>query len=70
MHVRYASGCFKLDLVRFRLKEDDKDRLRQEYQRLVDGLRDASTARSSDVILANPVLPDEVLDGMQRGVPE
>ena len=28
---------------------------------MVQGLRDAQAARASDAILANPVLPDEVL---------
>ena len=37
-----------------RLKDIDKNRLREEYNRLVEGLRDASAARQSDVILANP----------------
>lgn len=45
------------------MREDDTKRLQDEYQRLVDGLRDASVARETDVVLANPVLPDEVLNG-------
>ncbi|XP_046567122.1 LOW QUALITY PROTEIN: general transcription and DNA repair factor IIH helicase subunit XPD-like [Haliotis rubra] len=49
-----------------RLKASDAQRLQTEYQRLVDGLRDASVARETDVILANPVLPDEIL---QEAVP-
>ena len=59
LKVNFLSFCFSL-------KDSDKDRLRQEYNRLVEGLRDASAARNSDVILANPVLPDEVLDGKWR----
>ncbi|XP_067681689.1 general transcription and DNA repair factor IIH helicase subunit XPD-like [Haliotis asinina] len=49
-----------------RIKASDAQRLQTEYQRLVDGLRDASVARETDVILANPVLPDEIL---QEAVP-
>ncbi|XP_046371417.1 general transcription and DNA repair factor IIH helicase subunit XPD-like [Haliotis rufescens] len=49
-----------------RLKASDAQKLKTEYQRLVDGLRDASVARETDVILANPVLPDEIL---QEAVP-
>ncbi|XP_041467884.1 general transcription and DNA repair factor IIH helicase subunit XPD-like [Lytechinus variegatus] len=45
-----------------RIKDTDAQRLREEYQRLVDGLRDASRARETDVHLSNPVLPDEVLE--------
>jgi hypothetical protein len=45
------------------MKEDDAKKLKEEYQRLVEGLRDASVARETDVVLSNPVLPDEVLKG-------
>jgi hypothetical protein len=45
------------------MKEDDAKKLKEEYQRLVEGLRDASIARETDVVLSNPVLPDEVLKG-------
>ncbi|PFX15488.1 TFIIH basal transcription factor complex helicase XPD subunit-like isoform X2 [Stylophora pistillata] len=44
------------------LKQKDATKLREEYSRLVQGLRDASVARETDVVLANPVLPDEVLE--------
>ncbi|XP_064436444.1 general transcription and DNA repair factor IIH helicase subunit XPD isoform X3 [Mirounga angustirostris] len=49
-----------------RIKETDEQRLREEYCRLVEGLREASAARETDAHLANPVLPDEVL---QEAVP-
>ncbi|XP_036088371.1 general transcription and DNA repair factor IIH helicase subunit XPD isoform X4 [Rousettus aegyptiacus] len=49
-----------------RIKETDEKRLRDEYRRLVEGLREASAARETDAHLANPVLPDEVL---QEAVP-
>lgn len=45
------------------LRQTNENKLRDEYQRLVEGLKDASVARDSDVILANPVLPDDVLKG-------
>lgn len=44
-----------------RLKETDAEKLKREYQRLVEGLRDANAARANDAQLANPVLPDEIL---------
>ncbi|KAM6307769.1 general transcription and DNA repair factor IIH helicase subunit XPD [Podargus strigoides] len=47
-----------------KLKETDAQRLAEEYRRLVEGLRDA--ARDSDLCLANPVLPPQVL---QEAVP-
>lgn len=46
-----------------RMRQDDEKKLQDEYKRLVEGLRDASVARETDVILANPILPDEVLNG-------
>ncbi|XP_062454153.1 general transcription and DNA repair factor IIH helicase subunit XPD isoform X2 [Rhea pennata] len=49
-----------------KIKETDAQRLKEEYRRLVEGLREASVARETDVYLANPVLPDEIL---QEAVP-
>lgn len=46
-----------------RIKDSDEERLQEEYRRLVVGLRDANVARETDIILSNPVLPDEVLQG-------
>lgn len=46
-----------------RIKESDAQRLAEEYRRLVEGLREASAARETDLYLANPVLPDEILQG-------
>lgn len=49
------------------MKEDDAKKLKEEYQRLVEGLRDASVARETDVVLSNPVLPDEILKEVVPG---
>ena len=46
------------------MREDDANKLKDEYNKLVAGLKDAQTARETDVVLANPVLPNEVLEGM------
>uniref|UniRef100_V9KN46 General transcription and DNA repair factor IIH helicase subunit XPD n=1 Tax=Callorhinchus milii TaxID=7868 RepID=V9KN46_CALMI len=43
------------------VRETDAARLKEEYRRLVEGLKEAKTARETDVYLANPVLPDEIL---------
>lgn len=43
------------------MKQTDYNRLQEEYNRLVQGLREVQTARETDVELANPILPDEVL---------
>ena len=45
------------------MKENDSKRLRREYDRLVERLRDANIARETDMQLVNPVLPSEILEG-------
>ncbi|CAH4023200.1 general transcription and DNA repair factor IIH helicase subunit XPD [Pieris brassicae] len=49
------------------MKAEDSTRLAAEYEALVEGLREAAQARDTDTILANPVLPDEVLDEVVPG---
>ncbi|TFJ99984.1 eukaryotic translation initiation factor 4 gamma 3 [Platysternon megacephalum] len=49
-----------------KIKETDAQKLKEEYRRLVEGLREANVARETDIYLANPVLPDEIL---QEAVP-
>lgn len=49
-----------------RIKETDAAKLKEEYRRLVEGLKEANVARETDVYLANPVLPDEILQGILR----
>ncbi|KRX94010.1 TFIIH basal transcription factor complex helicase XPD subunit, partial [Trichinella pseudospiralis] len=43
-------------------KERDVAQLDREYKRLVEGLREAKHLRDTDKILANPVLPDDILE--------
>ncbi|CAG0898524.1 unnamed protein product [Cyprideis torosa] len=43
-------------------KERNTEDLRNEYHRMVEGLREAGEMREADQILANPILPDEVLN--------
>jgi DNA excision repair protein ERCC-2 len=43
------------------MKEDDQKRLQDEYVKMVQGLRDVYQAREADRMLANPVLPDDIL---------
>ncbi|XP_015429022.1 PREDICTED: TFIIH basal transcription factor complex helicase XPD subunit [Dufourea novaeangliae] len=49
------------------MREDDVNKLKEEYERLVEGLKDAQVARETDIILANPVLPNEVLNEVVPG---
>lgn len=46
-----------------RAKDENSNRLQEEYQNMVRGLREAAEARDADMFLANPVLPDDVLKG-------
>ncbi|OON19747.1 DEAD2 domain protein [Opisthorchis viverrini] len=43
------------------VKQHNAERLKEEYQRLVEGLRQAQVAKETDQVLANPILPDEIL---------
>ncbi|XP_006620786.1 general transcription and DNA repair factor IIH helicase subunit XPD [Apis dorsata] len=49
------------------MREDDVNKLKEEYERLVEGLKDAHVARETDIILANPILPNEVLQEVVPG---
>ncbi|XP_041980454.1 general transcription and DNA repair factor IIH helicase subunit XPD [Aricia agestis] len=61
-HVdRSAAALNTLDAEVARLKQEDATRLALEYEQMVEGLREAAAARETDLILANPALPDEVL---------
>ncbi|KAJ2164819.1 TFIIH/NER complex ATP-dependent 5'-3' DNA helicase subunit, partial [Coemansia sp. RSA 551] len=44
------------------MKAQNSEKLRGEYDRLVEGLRDALAARDEDLVLSNPILPDHVLN--------
>ena len=44
------------------IRKVDEERLRAEYRALVEGLREAEINRETDMILANPILPDDVLN--------
>ena len=47
-------------------KDQNSEKLKTEYERLVEGLKQAQERRDNDAHLANPVLPDHVL---QEAVP-
>lgn len=50
-----------------KLKDTDEERLKNEYKRLVEGLKEAQIARETDLALANPILPQDVLDEVVPG---
>jgi len=43
------------------MKASDEAKLQSEYQKLVEGLREADEARAEDAFMANPTLPDDLL---------
>jgi len=45
-----------------KLKEENSNKLQGEYQKLVEGLREAQQRRETEQVLANPVLPEHILN--------
>ncbi|CAE6482770.1 unnamed protein product [Rhizoctonia solani] len=43
------------------IKATDANRLQEEYEKLVEGLQETENDRAEDVVMANPVLPDDLL---------
>lgn len=43
------------------VKKFDENKLKEEYNKLVQGLRDKNEQREADAIMANPILPDDIL---------
>lgn len=44
------------------VRRRDAGRLQEEYERLVEGLQRTGAARMADTVMANPVLPDDLLE--------
>nr|CAH8842416.1 unnamed protein product [Trichobilharzia regenti] len=49
------------------VKQHNSERLKQEYQQLVEGLRQAQLSKETDLVLANPILPDDILQASVPG---
>lgn len=58
---RAARGAQNLEKRIVDMKSSDAAKLQNEYQKLVEGLRDVDEARDEDSFMANPVLPDDLL---------
>jgi DNA excision repair protein ERCC-2 len=43
------------------MRETDAEKLKNEYAKLVEGLREADEARQEDAFMSNPALPDDLL---------
>lgn len=59
---RASRGANKLAEAVEEMKAQDNEKLRDEYQKLVEGLRQNEIAREEDQFMANPVLPQDILD--------
>lgn len=59
---RATRGANKLAEAVEELKVQDSAKLQDEYQKLVEGLREAEIARNEEHFLENPVLPTDLLD--------
>lgn len=44
-----------------KMKDEDSDKLKNEYAKLVEGLQNAEEARQEDAFMSNPALPDDLL---------
>jgi DNA excision repair protein ERCC-2 len=54
-------GANNLDKKITELKETDAEKLQDEYNKLVEGLREADEARQEDAFMTNPALPEDLL---------
>lgn len=61
------AGLTALEKKITEIKEDDSKRLTDEYQKLVQGLKDEIIARDTESVLANPILPDDILKEVVPG---
>lgn len=49
------------------MRDYDVNRLNEEYQAMIQGLKNIKAQRENDMMLANPVLPDDILQGAIPG---
>ena len=59
---RAKENINKIDKRVKELKEKDAQKLKEEYSRLVEGLRQAATESENNTYLSNPVLPADILN--------
>lgn len=61
--LRKASrGANKLGQAVDDMKSQDSEKLQNEYEKLVEGLREAEVAREEELFMSNPILPQDLLD--------
>ncbi|EDN93739.1 hypothetical protein SS1G_09606 [Sclerotinia sclerotiorum 1980 UF-70] len=54
-------GAINLENKISDLRDSDSEKLKDEYAKLVEGLRGADEARAEDAFMSNPALPDDLL---------
>lgn len=59
--IKATKGADNLEKEIARMKTTDKEKLQNEYAKLVEGLREAEEARDEDAFMSNPALPDDLL---------
>lgn len=59
---RASRGANKLADAVDVMKAQDSEKLRNEYEKLVEGLRQNEIARDEELFMANPVLPQDLLE--------
>ncbi|TGO24122.1 hypothetical protein BPAE_0111g00030 [Botrytis paeoniae] len=58
---RATRGAMNLESRISDLRNSDSEKLKDEYAKLVEGLRGADEARAEDAFMSNPALPDDLL---------
>ncbi|ABN68567.1 DNA helicase component of transcription factor b [Scheffersomyces stipitis CBS 6054] len=59
---RATRGANKLGDAVDEMKAHDSEKLQNEYEKLVEGLRQAEIARDEELFMSNPTLPQDLLD--------
>lgn len=59
---RATRGANKLGDAVDDMKSQDSEKLQNEYEKLVEGLRQAEIARDEELFMSNPTLPQDLLD--------
>lgn len=59
---RATRGASKLGQAIDEMKANDSEKLQNEYEKLVEGLRQAEIDREEELFMSNPVLPKDLLD--------
>lgn len=59
---RASRGANKLGEAVDEMKAQDSEKLKNEYEKLVEGLREAEAAREEELFMSNPILPQDLLE--------